>query len=140
MPDRGAGGKPGQPGSGLSPDEPGLVGQDYGLHSVPQVQLGQDMPHVGLDGAFLDDKPFGDLGIRQALGDQPEHVELPASQLAEYGGHRSRGPDGAGEAADQTPGGEGVDKRASSGDSTNRLDELRLRRVLQEEPWTRPGP
>ena len=134
MPDGGAGGKPGQPGSGVSPDEPGLVGQDDCLHSVPQFQLGQDVPHVSLDGAFLHDKPFGDLGIRQALGDQPEHVEFPASQLAEYRGHRARGPDGASEAADQTPGGERVDKRASSDDSTNRLDELRLRRVLEEEP------
>ena len=111
MRDRGAGGEPGQPRSGLNPDEPGLVGQDHRLHSVPQVQLGQDVPDVGLDGAFLHDKPFGDLGIGQALGHQPEHVELPAGQRAEHRGNIPRGPDGAGEAADETPGGEGVDKR-----------------------------
>src|SRR5580658_9413443 len=128
-PGRRAGGR-----SGLSPDEPGLVGQDHRLHSVPQVQLGQDVAHVSLDGAFLDDKPSGDLGVRQALGNQPEHVELPAGQLAKDRGNCSRGPDGAGEAADETPGGERVDKRASSGDGTNRPDELRLRRVLEEEP------
>jgi hypothetical protein len=36
------------------------------LHSVPRVELGQHVPDVGLDGALLDDEPFGDLGIRQA--------------------------------------------------------------------------
>jgi hypothetical protein len=134
MPDGPAVGKPREPGSGLSPDQAGLVGEDDRLHSVPQVQLGEDVAHVGLDGAFLYDKPSGDLGVRQAFGNQPEYVELPASQLAEYRGNCSRGPHGAGEAADETPGGEGVDERAPGGDSANRADELRLRRVLEDEP------
>ena len=89
--------------SGLGPDEPGFVGQDHRLYPVPQVQLGQDVPDVGLDRAFLHDQPFGDLGVGQALGHQPEHVELPAGQLAEDRGYGAGGPDGAGEAADETP-------------------------------------
>jgi hypothetical protein len=83
MPDRGARGKPGQPGSGLGPDEAGLVSQDHRLHPVPQVQLGQDVPDVGLDGAFLHDEPFGDLGIRQALGKSvPLSKSLYAARIA----------------------------------------------------------
>jgi hypothetical protein len=138
MPAGSDGEKPGQPGSALGPDQAGLVGQYHRLHPVPQVQLGQDVSDVGLDRAFLHDEPYGDLGIGQPLGNQPEHVELPASQSAEYRGNGCRGPEGTGEAADKTPGGEGIDKGAASGDSANRLDELRLRRVLEEEP-ARPG-
>ena len=44
-------------------DERGFVGDDDGLHAVPEVQLRQDAAHVGLDGIFLNEKLPGDLAV-----------------------------------------------------------------------------
>jgi hypothetical protein len=36
-------------------DEPGLVGEDDGVDAVSQVELGEDVRDVGLDGPLADD-------------------------------------------------------------------------------------
>ena len=43
---------------------------------VAGVQLGEQRRHVGLDGTHRDVQPLGDLGVRQALAQQPQHVRL----------------------------------------------------------------
>ena len=55
------------------------------MHPVPQMQLGEDAGHVGLDGGLAEEEPLGDLGVGQAAGDQPEHFGLTVGQLAELG-------------------------------------------------------
>lgn len=44
-------------------DEPGLVGEDDDLNAVPQLELGEDSPDVGLDGCLGEHEPLGDLGV-----------------------------------------------------------------------------
>ena len=84
--------------------EPGLVGQDDGLDPVAQGELGQHPADVGLHGALLDHELSGDLGIRQATCDEPEHVHFTSGQLGGDLRRRRRGPDLPGEAGDQPPG------------------------------------
>jgi len=61
-------------GAGL--DEARLVGENDELHAVPQVELLQDVGHVGLDGGLADVELAADLGVRESAGDQ---TSVPAS-------------------------------------------------------------
>ena len=63
--------------------DPGLVGQDDRLDAVAQAELHQHAGDVGLDGGLGDDQLRGDLGVRQAAGDELEDLELAGGQLVE---------------------------------------------------------
>jgi hypothetical protein len=43
---------------------------------VTGAGLGQQVRDVGVDRARGQEQPLGDLGVRQALRDQPEHLGL----------------------------------------------------------------
>src|SRR5918993_3651107 len=47
-----------------------------GLHAGVQLQLLQDVADVVLDGVLGDEELLGDLTVVEALGHQPEHLEL----------------------------------------------------------------
>jgi hypothetical protein len=49
---------------------PAATGKDGGLGTVTAAELGQDVTHMGVDGALGDEEPLGDLLVRQAPGDQ----------------------------------------------------------------------
>ena len=75
------------------PDDTGLVGEHDRLGAVAQVELLQDPGDVGLHGVLADDEARRDLGVREALGEEPEHLELAGGELVErrrWGG-RARG-------------------------------------------------
>ncbi len=57
-------------------DKSGLVGADDGLGAVAGVELGENAGDVGLDGLVADDELSGDLGVREPLRDQAQHVGL----------------------------------------------------------------
>jgi hypothetical protein len=44
-------------------DESYLVGEDDGLHSITQAELGEYVGHMGLDGLFGDVESCCDLGV-----------------------------------------------------------------------------
>src|SRR5437773_7504972 len=58
-----------------------FVGEDDGLCSVVQVELGVDASDVGLDGRVADDELARDVGVREAAGDEPEDLELARRQF-----------------------------------------------------------
>ena len=55
------------------------------LASGGEPQLGEDVLHVVLGGAFGDDQPLGDLPVGQALGDQPR-PQPPVSSARQASG------------------------------------------------------
>jgi hypothetical protein len=63
-------------------DGAGLIGQDHGLHSVAESELGQQVAHVCLDRRLADEQGARDLGVAAAPGQQ--HQDLPLA-------HRQRG-------------------------------------------------
>ena len=60
--------------------EAGLVSEHHQLGPVPGVELGQEMADVGLGGGRAHVEPLGDLGVRQAPGDQGQDLPLPVGQ------------------------------------------------------------
>ena len=64
-------------------DQPSLVGEDDRLAAVAQLELGEDAADVGLHRLLRDDEALRDLGVGQALGDEPQHLGLPRGELAE---------------------------------------------------------
>ena len=65
---------------GARRDQAGLVGEDHRLHAVAQPQLGEHVADVGLDRRLADHQLGGDLRVGHALGDQPQHLQLPLGQ------------------------------------------------------------
>ena len=57
-----------------------FVGEDGDLNPVTQPQLGEGAGDVALDGRLAEVEPGGDLGVRQALGHQPDDVQLPLAE------------------------------------------------------------
>ena len=49
-------------------------GEDRGLDTVLEAELGEDAADVGLHRLLADRQVFGDLAVAATLGDQPEHV------------------------------------------------------------------
>src|SRR4051794_4631499 len=87
--------------------EAGLVGVDDGLGSVAEVELGEEVGDVGLDGRFADDELGGDLGVGVAAGDEFEHLELARGQFLQAGGVGVGHRGAAEEALDQPAGDRG---------------------------------
>src|SRR3954447_6008580 len=121
-------------GSGL--EQPGLVGQHDRLGAVPQLQLLQQPGHVGLHRGVADEELAPDLGVRVALGDQPEDVHLARSQVR----HRPRRLlVRAGELRDHPPGHRRRQQRVTAGHRADGGDQL-LRRVVPEDEAARARP
>jgi hypothetical protein len=57
-------------------DEPGLVGEDDGLHAVAQLELAEQAPDVGLDRVLAEHELGGDLGVRQPWATSRRTVDL----------------------------------------------------------------
>ena len=69
-------------------DESAFVGEDDGLGTVVEVELGEDACDVGFDGGVADDELVGDVAVGHAAGDQAQDLELAWCQLAEGVGVR----------------------------------------------------
>src|SRR5207248_10818479 len=67
----------------VSVEESRLVREHDCLDAVAEVELLEDVGDVCLDGGVADVELFADLGVREAAGDQAEHVELALCQLVE---------------------------------------------------------
>jgi hypothetical protein len=59
---------------------PTATGKDGGLGTVTAAELGQDVTHMGVDGALGDEEPLGDLLVRQAPGDQLSDLVFALSE------------------------------------------------------------
>ena len=64
----------------VGPAHPCGVSQDLG--AVLQVQAVHDLAHVVLDRTRTEVQPRADLFVRQAIGHQPQDLELPGAQHA----------------------------------------------------------
>jgi hypothetical protein len=113
-------------------DEPRLVGEDDRLHPVAELELRQQPRHVFLHGGLAEDRGGGDLGVRQALRDQPEHVPLA---LGEHLHLRRRGPGlrAGDEVLDQPPRDRRREQRFPAVDRAHCRDEVLRRNVIQQE-------
>ena len=81
---------------------------------------------------LADDEARGDLGVREALGEEPQHLELARRELGERrwrGGRRA-----ARELVDQAAGDGRGEERASLGDDLDRGQQPLLGRILEQEP------
>jgi hypothetical protein len=67
-------------------DEAGFVGKDDGLGAVVEVEFGVDSGGVGLDGGVADVEVVGDVGVREAAGDEAQDFELAWSEVGERRG------------------------------------------------------
>src|SRR5436309_3277099 len=67
----------------VSVEESRLVREHDNLDAVAEVELLEDVGDVCLDGSVADVELSADLGVREAAGDQAEHVELALRQLVE---------------------------------------------------------
>ena len=121
----------------LSPARPTSVREHDGLHPVAQVELGQAVRDVGLDGGLAQDEPFGDLGVGQSLAEQLQHLALALGEPVEQRGvlrRRARG--GAwrgGHLGDDAAGDLGREQGVAAPDGADRLDELVGLAVLEQE-------
>src|SRR5690606_18308981 len=110
-------------------DQPRLVGEDHRLHPVAQVELGQHLSDVRLDRRLGDDEPLGDLPVRQALGDELEHLALTCRQtrqgrVVRPGGLLlGRGGQPLPEELEHPPGDPRGDDGIAAGDGADRGDE-----------------
>ncbi|PRY21941.1 hypothetical protein CLV70_1186 [Pseudosporangium ferrugineum] len=88
--------------SGLVVHQAAAVGQHDSLHPVAEVELGENARDVRLHGLQRDRQLLGDLGVGEAAGHQPQHLEFAGGQDVERAGTRGhRGPEAVGETADQ---------------------------------------
>ena len=63
--------------------DPLSPGKDRHLGAIGQMQLAQNVAHVFLDSVLADDQFGGNLAVREAVGDELEHIHLAAGQLGE---------------------------------------------------------
>ena len=106
--------------------------------ALAQLELGEDAPHVGLDGRLGEDQALGDLGVGQAAGDLEQDLALPGGQqlqAGEFGG--SDGRRGSGQAVrkgrQQPARDAGSDHRIAVGDRADGRQQLPGRRVLEQK-------
>src|SRR6185437_7335688 len=64
-------------------DEPGLICEDHSVYTVAEVELREQTGDVRLDCGRLDDELRRDLGVREAPGEQLEHVVFTGGELVE---------------------------------------------------------
>ena len=113
-------------------DEASLVGEHDGLGAVVEVELGEDACDVRLDGGVADDEFAGDVGVREAAGDEPQHFELARGQLGERRGLFALGRPAC-VVLDQPARDRGREERVAGGDHADGLSELVGAGVLEQE-------
>jgi hypothetical protein len=86
------------------PDDAVLVGVDGDLHPVAQAEFAEDAGDVALDGGLAEVKAGCDLGVGQALGDQPDDAEFAFAEVPGRSGRRGAGWETVAEVLDQPPG------------------------------------
>jgi hypothetical protein len=64
-------------------DEPPLVSHDDDLDAVARSQLGEDALDVRLDRGAFEGQRFGDLSVRESLGDELEDLPLACGEFGE---------------------------------------------------------
>ena len=113
---------------------PGLVGQHDRLDAVAEPELHEHAGDVGLDRRLGDDQLGGDLGVREAAGDELEDLELAGGELVEAGRGRAGGRAGARELLDQPAGDRRREQGVAAGHDADAVRELLGRDVLEQEP------
>ena len=94
----------------------GVVGDHDQLGAVAGVELRQQPAHVGLGGGRADVELVGDLGVRQARGDQLEHLALAVGEHVEPGGVGARSARaGSANSLDQATGDARGEQRVAGG-------------------------
>jgi hypothetical protein len=76
-------------------DQPVVEGEDHRGGAIAQVELGEDVPDVGLHGALTQDRALGDLTVAESGPDQRQHVPLAWGEqvdLRRRPGARRRAP------------------------------------------------
>src|SRR6516162_5471602 len=58
-------------------------GEPGGFSAAPHAELDEDASHVMLGCLAGDEQPLSDLGVRQALADQPQHLLLAPGEPAD---------------------------------------------------------
>jgi hypothetical protein len=69
----------------------GLIGEHHRLDPVAELELGQQVGDVALDGGVADEQLGGDLGIGQAPGDELEDLLLAVGEPGDRLGGAGRG-------------------------------------------------
>ena len=65
-------------------DQPNLKGEDGGLHSVSEPQLGQDLPDVGFHRGLGDEELPGYFGIGEAFSHGDQHLTFAIGEFLEF--------------------------------------------------------
>jgi hypothetical protein len=60
-----------------------LPGECGGLGAIGEVEFGEDVADVGLNGAFGDDEAVGDDGVAESVCDEVEELEFAVGELAD---------------------------------------------------------
>jgi hypothetical protein len=105
------------------------------LHPVPDAELHEVPPDVGLDGRFAEVELLADLGVGQAAHHQGHDLALAVGQQIQPGGRRQAGDLRPGrEPVQQPPGYRGGQQRVSGGHHADARDDVRRPGVLEQEP------
>ena len=115
----------------LRVEEPGLVGEHHGLHTVAEAELLEDVGDVRLHRGLADVELGADLRVGQPAGDQAEHLHLALGQLVEVSW--PGGPGHAGELLDDALGDRRRQERVAVGHRADGGEELLGRVVLEDE-------
>src|SRR5262245_13694219 len=88
---------------------------------------------MGLDRLLAHDEAFGDLGVREPFGDEPQDLGLARRQLRECVGSARQDRPNACELADEPPSHGRSEQRVTGGDDTYGLEERLRSDVLEQE-------
>jgi hypothetical protein len=58
--------------------ESGLIREHDSLDPVPELELGENAPDVRLDRGLAEGEAASQLGVAEAMGEQPQYLEFPA--------------------------------------------------------------
>src|SRR4051794_27685847 len=91
-----------------------------GVRPRVRLELGEDVPHVALDGLLADEEARGDVGVRHPVREELQDLALAAGQhlvarVAEEGRHQGR-----------------VDEAVARNDLVDRLQQRLVRRLLED--------
>jgi hypothetical protein len=111
-----------------------LVGEGDQLCAVAGAELGHGAADVGLGGGVADGEGGGDLGVAQAVGDEPDDLLLADGELGEGGAVESWGPVAGGEPGDQPAGQPRGQEGFAPGDDADAVQQLTGFGVLDQEP------
>src|SRR5262249_2399359 len=112
------------PGARARSGEVGVVGEQGDLGPVSELQLGQDVGDVRLDGGHAQVELGGDLRVRVAVRDGEDDVVLTGAQGAQREAGAFRGAGWGGGAVNRAGGDLGGGDGVAGGDPPDRLGDL----------------